>query len=146
MIRIEAGVLQRIEADGERRYPEESCGLLVGRRPTDGTIEVSEAHPAPNVAEPARERRFEIDPALRFRLMRALAGRPETIIGHYHSHPDRPAVPSAHDRAMAFEPELVWLITMVAAGRAVETAAFRINAGGVRRLELIVGGSEQARS
>lgn len=139
MITIGAGLLRRIEADGERRYPEEACGLLVGRAMADGSIEVREAHVGANVAPAARGRRFEIDPALRFRLGRTLAGRAETIVGHYHSHPDRPAVPSDRDRAMAFEPELVWLITAVAAGRAIETAAFRIEAGGVRRLELIVG-------
>ena len=137
MIIIGAAVLRRIEADSERRYPEECCGLLVGRLTADGSIEVLAAHASANGAEAARERRFEIDPALRFRLRRALAA-PETIVGHYHSHPDRPAVPSAYDRAMAFEPELVWLITSVAAGRAVETAAFRIADASVQALELVV--------
>jgi proteasome lid subunit RPN8/RPN11 len=139
---IDAAVLRRIIADSERRYPEECCGLLVGRRTVDGSIEVTEEHASANVAEAGRERRFEIDPALRFRLMRTLAGTPETIVGHYHSHPDRLAVPSAHDVAMAFEPELVWLITAVAAGRAVETAAFRIAGTGVHSLELVVIGDE----
>lgn len=138
IITIGATVLRRIEADAERRYPEEACGLLVGRRFNDGSVEVGEAHPGANIAKAARERRFEIDPALRFRLMRAHSGRPETIVGHYHSHPDRSAVPSARDRSMAFEPDLVWLITAVAAGRAAETAAYRIGETGVRRLELRV--------
>ncbi|MGZ8996064.1 MAG: hypothetical protein ACXW3P_06165, partial [Rhodospirillales bacterium] len=55
-------------------------------------------------------------------------------------HPDRPAAPSGRDREMAFEPDLVWLISAVAAGRAVETAGFRIDATGVRRLELVIVG------
>lgn len=140
MISIGARPLREIRGDGERRYPEESCGLLVGRRLACGTVEVSEAHPGANVADVARHRRFEIDPALRFRLMRTLAGGTETIVGHYHSHPDQPAVPSAHDLAMAFEPELVWLITSITAGRAAETAAFRIEGGRARRLTLVVRG------
>ncbi len=142
MISIEARALRQIREDGERRYPEESCGLLVGRRLASGAVEVSEAHAAANVQEGARDRRFEIDPALRFRLMRALAGGTETIVGHYHSHPDQPAVPSVQDLAMAFEPELVWLITSITAGRAAETAAFRIDEARARRLTLVVRGSE----
>ena len=140
MITIDAAVLLRIEADGERHYPQESCGLLVGRQSPGGSVEVTEAHAGANVAEADRKRRFEIDPALRFQLMRALSGRSETIVGHYHSHPDRPAAPSGRDREMAFEPDLVWLISAVAAGRAVETAGFRIDATSVRRLELVIVG------
>lgn len=144
-ILIEDKVLWQIRKDGERRYPEESCGLLVGRRHPGGSVEVAEAHAGANVAPEERGRRFEIDPALRFHLLRALSGRPETIVGHYHSHPDRPAVPSAHDRAMAFEPDLVWLITAIVGGRAVETAAFRIDDAGARRLTLVVQGEAQQR-
>jgi proteasome lid subunit RPN8/RPN11 len=134
--------LRQIREDGERRYPEESCGLLVGRRQPGGSVEVVEAHAGANVAPEARERRFEIDPALRFRLLRALSGRPETIVGHYHSHPDGSAAPSAYDRAMAFEPELVWLITAIAAGQALETAAFRIDGAGTRRHTLVIRGED----
>ncbi|MGZ9033137.1 MAG: Mov34/MPN/PAD-1 family protein [Rhodospirillales bacterium] len=144
-ILIEDKVLWQIRKDGERRYPEESCGLLVGRRQPGGSVEVAEAHAGANVAPEERGRRFEIDPALRFHLLRALSGRPETIVGHYHSHPDRPAVPSAHDRAMAFEPDLVWLITAIVGGRAVETSAFRIDDAGARRLTLVVQGEAQQR-
>jgi proteasome lid subunit RPN8/RPN11 len=139
-ISIEAKVLRQIREDGERRYPEESCGLLVGRRQPGGLVEVAEAHAGANVAPEARERRFEIDPALRFRLRRALSGRPETIVGHYHSHPDGSAAPSAYDREMAFEPDLVWLITAIAGGEAAETAVFRIDEAGARRLALAVRG------
>lgn len=142
---IEDRVLRQIREDGERRYPEESCGLLVGRRRPSGSVEVAEAHAGANVAPEARGRRFEIDPALRFHLLRALSGRPETIVGHYHSHPDRPAAPSAYDKEMAFEPDLVWLITAIADGRAVETAAFRIDGAGARRLTLVVQGDAQER-
>jgi len=144
-ILIEDKVLRQIREDGERRYPGESCGLLVGRRQPGGSVEVAEAHAGANVAPEERGRRFEIDPALRFHLLRALSGRPETIVGHYHSHPDRRAAPSAYDREMAFEPDLVWLITAIAEGQAAETAAFRIDAAGARRLNIVVCGGAQER-
>jgi proteasome lid subunit RPN8/RPN11 len=55
--------------------------------------------------------------------MRRLRGGAERLIGHYHSHPDNPALPSRRDLEMAFEPDLVWLITSVMGGRAAETTA-----------------------
>jgi proteasome lid subunit RPN8/RPN11 len=138
VIAIEAEVLERIQADGERRYPEECCGLLVGQRLADGSVHVAEAHASANLADHGKERLFEIDPALRFRVQRALAGTALSIVGHYHSHPDRAAEPSARDRARAFEPQLVWLITAVVAGRATETAAFLVAETGAERLDLVV--------
>ena len=37
----------------------------------------------------------------------------QRIIGHYHSHPNGRSMPSTRDLAMAWEPELVWLIVAV---------------------------------
>lgn len=85
-------------------------------------MEVSGIQPARNVAERPRER-FEVDPQIRFDLMRRLRGTSERIVGHYHSHPDHPAAPSRHDAEMAFEPDLVWLILAVVAGRAAAITA-----------------------
>lgn len=85
---------------------------------------VLRAVPAANVATD-RRRRFEIDPAIRFKLLREVRGGNETMIGHYHSHPNHPAVPSATDLAMAFEPDLLWLIIAVTADGAGPIAAFK---------------------
>lgn len=142
MIVVAAAALRTIVSAAEAHYPDESCGLLIGRResdgPADGRIVVSEVREGANVAPEPRRERFEIDPRLRLQTMRALADGPETIVGHYHSHPDRPARPSRTDIERAYEPGLIWVITAVAAGRAIETAAFRIERGLVFRLELLV--------
>jgi len=100
--------------------------MLVGR----GTriVTVTRVVASPNLLAGSGDR-FEVDPALRFGLMRALEGGDERIVGHYHSHPDHPAEPSARDLAMAFEPDLVWLITAVAGGQAIHTTAHRLDAG-----------------
>ena len=70
-----------------------------------------------NVAPSQRTRRFEVDPALRFSLMRRLRGSRDNIVGHYHSHPEASAAPSAYDASVVFEPDLIWVIVAVAAGR-----------------------------
>ncbi len=109
----------------ERAYPAECCGLLVGCRDVDSDeVRITRIVPSINLLAEETPRRFEVDPALRFRLMRELLGGPEEIVGHYHSHPDGPAVPSARDAEMAFEPDLLWVIVSAGAGGATETAAY----------------------
>jgi proteasome lid subunit RPN8/RPN11 len=125
VILLPASLLRRIATLTEEAYPEECCGLLIGGRNADGGVRVTEIAEAVNVAPPPRRDRFEVDPAVRFAMMRRLRGTAQGIVGHYHSHPDGPARPSAHDAASTYEPELIWLIVAVAAGKAGEAAAFR---------------------
>ena len=125
MIVFAGGCLEHIARAAERAYPEECCGLLIGRRDADGVLRITEVAESANVAAAQRTRRFEVDPALRLSLMRRLRGTDNDIVGHYHSHPGGAAEPSAHDAAMMFEPELIWLIVAVAAGRAGETRCWR---------------------
>lgn len=119
--------LLRIITDAaEAAYPLESCGLLVGRGKQD--LEIIDVVPALNVSDDPRSR-FDIDPAVLFAVMRRLAGSDDRLVGHFHSHPDAPPVPSNTDRSMAYEAEFVWVITAVFGGQALLTAAHRIDAG-----------------
>lgn len=115
MIVLRQAQVEAIRTHASEAYPDEACGLLVGRRDGDRR-EVLRVEPSANLADEPRHR-FEIDPALRFRLMRALRDSGEDILGHYHSHPDGPSAPSATDLAMAYEPDLVWLILGVSQGQ-----------------------------
>lgn len=125
MIALPGRCAEAIARSAEASYPEECCGLLIGTRGDGGAVSVTEAIASRNVAPPPRRDRFEVDPALRLSLMRRLRGTSEDIVGHFHSHPDAPAWPSARDAEMAFEPELLWLLVPVAAGRAGAIRAFR---------------------
>lgn len=125
MILLPAALIRRIGIVAEEAYPEECCGLLIGFREPDNQVRVTEIAGSSNVAPPPRRDRFEVDPALRFAVMRRLRDGRKQIVGHYHSHPDGLAEPSRHDAAMAYEPELLWLIVAVAAGAAGELEAFR---------------------
>jgi proteasome lid subunit RPN8/RPN11 len=127
VIEIESETLQRIREAAEAAFPEECCGLLIGRDLGGGNRRIERVVASPNVAADDRHQRFEIDPQIRFDTMRALRGGPARILGHYHSHPGHPALPSASDLAQAWEPDLVWLITAVAGGCATETRAHVIN-------------------
>ncbi len=133
MIVIPAGLMKQITDAAERAYPEECCGLLAGIEEPSGTTRITRVAASDNVAEGARRHdRFEVDPKVRFDLMRQLADGPERMVGHYHSHPDHPARPSEQDRKMAFEPDLVWLIVAVDKGRAAETTAHELDPAGRR--------------
>jgi proteasome lid subunit RPN8/RPN11 len=127
MIRIPAAELAKIERAAAAAYPVESCGLLVGRDRPDGTVAVSRAIESANLRAAERTDRFEVDPKVRFDVMRALEGTDERIVGHYHSHPDHPAEPSDADLRNAWEPELIWLITAVENGRPGPTTAHVLN-------------------
>jgi len=103
---VRAVILDHVRAG----WPAEACGLLSGRDQPDGTVRLEAAHPTANVDTSGRPDRFEVDPAARIALARALRGGPCRIVGHFHSHPGSDPVPSETDRRAAYEPDLVWLI------------------------------------
>lgn len=130
VLRLRAADAETIRAAARAGWPHETCGLLVG----EGEA-VRRVVPADNVAERAHDR-FEIDPRARLALMKSLRGTPERVIGHWHSHPDHPARPSATDLAQAHEPGLVWLICAVDRTGGTDLTAWRVaGEGAARRFE-----------
>ncbi len=135
MIHITIADLGRIEAVAVAAYPDECCGLLIGHDLEGGGIEVVRVVESDNVEPSDTRSRFEIDPRLLIALQRDLRGAGDLrgardrIVGHYHSHPDHPARPSAHDAERAWQPEMVWLITSVIGGEAAETTAHVLEDG-----------------
>ena len=125
MIAIDPPVLEAVVAAAEACYPDEACGLLVGRWAAAGHCHLRWAVPSANLA-PDPSVAFEIDPALRLDLQRRLRGDGQRVVGLYHSHPDGPARPSARDHARAGEPGLLWLITSVSAGEALRSGVHMV--------------------
>ncbi|PCJ55418.1 MAG: hypothetical protein COA79_20660 [Planctomycetota bacterium] len=113
----------QILKDCVRRYPEEACGLLIGS--SDG--QVTDIVLSPNLSDEP-ERNFEIDPALIIAQQKhGRSGQTKNqtkILGHFHSHPDGSAQPSARDQAQNYDSDLIWLIVQVTDGVAQEIAAF----------------------
>ena len=135
-VRLTREQLRAIERAAEAAYPEEACGLLVGRCTPGEGYRVSAVEASANVAEPPRARRFEVDPKLRLRLERDLRESPDSVIGVYHSHPNGSAEPSETDRSMIFEPDMAWLITAVVDGKAGATTGWRPTRDGSAFLQL----------
>ena len=129
-MRIAPEALRAVVAASEDAWPEEACGLLAGRR-AGGVWHVRAAHAGANLADSPRTA-FEVDPALRLALHKALRGTGDEVVGVYHSHPDSPAQPSARDLERAWEPDLAWLIVSVLRGQAALATAHRLADDGRR--------------
>ena len=126
MISLSKASLKDITDAAENAYPSECCGLLAGQTDELGSRLVTRVVLSPNLSSGDTRDSFEVDPKVRFNLMRNLeqAGNGETIVGHYHSHPNSSPVPSSRDLAMAYEPSLVWVIVAVHSGVVFETRAY----------------------
>lgn len=115
--------VREITSTLEYAWPEEGCGLLIGRSLAGGRVEVDEIVASSNVAEDAK-RAFEVDPALIFQYHKRLRGTARQVVGVFHSHPSGPAEPSPRDLARVYEPHLIWLIAALDGGVVGELKAF----------------------
>jgi proteasome lid subunit RPN8/RPN11 len=136
MIELRHADLELIRAAAVGAYPNECCGLLIGRH-EGGRIVVSRVVPAANVAGERARDRFEIDPKVRIDTERSLRGTEDAVVGHYHSHPDHPAAPSATDASMVYEPALIWVIASIQRGMAGPVRAWRFEDGHFKEVELV---------
>lgn len=121
-----AGHRAAVTAHGERGYPDEVCGLLIGER-RNGEKVVREVVAVDNAWEQLdeRRRRFMIEPEVILREERRARDAGKEILGFYHSHPDHPARPSETDREFAW-PVYSYVIQSVAAGRADTLASWTL--------------------
>ena len=130
MIQFPREILKRMKTEALEAYPEECCGLLVGTREADGQTTVTKAVPSRNMRTDNPHKRFEVDPRIHFEVLKSTRDTEEKIIGHYHSHPDHPPLPSETDLKMALDPELVWIILGVAKSTVSAVNAFALRPDG----------------
>ena len=94
--------LEQLRAAGEDGYPDEVCGLMLGRdvhERNGGGRTVSALVPIANSFEGEEQyHRYLITPADMFRAEREARRLGLDVVGVYHSHPNAPARPSEYDR------------------------------------------------
>ena len=131
-LKLDSRQLDEIRRHGARDYPNECCGILLGKA-EDNAKQVLEVVPLANLRhdpkraqellpleEPGREserNRFLIDPLEQLRVEKDARARGLDVVGYYHSHPDHPARPSAYDRDHAW-PWYSYVIVSVERGEA----------------------------
>jgi proteasome lid subunit RPN8/RPN11 len=87
-----------IRTQGEKTYPDECCGFVLGQIDNENNRVVTEIIPARNTSpETEKHHRFGIDPAEFARNELYARKNKIEILGIYHSHPDHPAKPSEFD-------------------------------------------------
>lgn len=117
--------LTGIRAHAESTYPEEGCGLLIGRSLPGDVRHVLRVEATENRAAEERRRRYVIPPDVLREADARLESRGESVIGIFHSHPDHPAVPSAFDRQHAV-PWFAYLLVSVECGTTRDVGAFEL--------------------
>lgn len=113
--------LERWVRDG---YPRETCGVLVGR--AEGALRrVLGAVRARNLDVARDGDRYELDPGDLVAADADARARGLALLGIWHSHPDRPALPSDADRATAWR-SWSYLILSVRAEGVVGVRSWRL--------------------
>jgi proteasome lid subunit RPN8/RPN11 len=124
---------RRIESEGSGAYPNECCGILIGRDVGgDGAGAgmgerrrvVDRLEPGTNVFEADEQyHRFSIDPRQQMRAERAAEAEGRVVLGFYHSHPDHPARPSEYDREHGW-PFYSYVIVAIANGKPADMTSW----------------------
>jgi proteasome lid subunit RPN8/RPN11 len=114
-----------IDQHAEATYPDECCGVMLGRQ-VDGKRIVDQLVEIENQwDEEERRRRFLITPQQYMRAEKQAREAGLDLLGFYHSHPDAPARPSEFDREHAW-PFYSYLIAGVKAGKTVDLTAWQL--------------------
>lgn len=119
--------LAEIEQHAEAAYPDECCGVLVGRQDETGVF-VNEVFATPNAHLDAGNG-FEIPAESLVEIMTAARVAGSEVVGYYHSHPDQEAKPSSTDERDGW-PQVSYLIVEVTDGIAGRSTSWRLDEAG----------------
>jgi proteasome lid subunit RPN8/RPN11 len=118
-------ILQNIHEHGEKSYPEEGAGLMLGYE-YEGKRFLADVLFLKNAREDsARHNRYLITAEDMLLGEKTAQEMGLSIIGIFHSHPDHPNQPSEFDREHAI-PWYSYLITSVEMGKAADTRSWRL--------------------
>ena len=128
MIVLSAQQYEQIEQEGVRAYPNECCGVMIGRDVVqgDGSIRrmVERLLPLTNSFEKEEQyHRFRLDPLEYIEAEKSAGAEGKLLLGFYHSHPDCPARPSEYDRQYAW-PFYSYVIVSILKGQPAEMTSW----------------------
>ena len=113
-----------IRAHGEQTYPNECCGIMLGKTVGEDDLEVWMLIKAGNTRTDSAHNRYHIAPIELVKIQRQARGLGYDIVGFYHSHPDHPAQWSKTDFAEAHWMGCSYIITSVDKGKVAITNSF----------------------
>ena len=124
-IKIQSVHIEEINSHGEETYPEECCGILIGKY-EDNIPKVLEIRKMKNVNSESKKTKYSIDTLEILSLEKELEDKELEMIGIYHSHPDHPSRPSETDLQYAW-PNLSYIILSVDNGKANTLTSWRLD-------------------
>jgi proteasome lid subunit RPN8/RPN11 len=133
MLRIEYADYEALRVHGEETYPNECCGVLLGKSiagEDNGAAAVNHVQQtvrAGNTRTDSAHNRYNIAPQELVKIQRQARGLGLDIVGFYHSHPDHPAQWSPTDFAEAHWLGCSYIITAVEQGKAALTNSFLLS-------------------
>jgi len=130
MLRIEYADYETLRAHGEETYPNECCGVLLGKNVLGEGNHVQQIVRAGNTRTDSAHNRYNIAPHELVRVQRQARGLGLDIVGFYHSHPDHPAQWSPTDFAEAHWLGCSYIITSIEQGKAALTNSFLLSGTG----------------
>ena len=135
MLRIEYADYEALRAHGEETYPNECCGVLLGKNiagegDSGAVNHVQQTVRAGNTRTDSAHNRYNIAPQELVKIQRQARGLGLDIVGFYHSHPDHPAQWSTTDFAEAHWLGCSYIITGVERGKAATTNSFLLSGTG----------------
>ncbi|MEO6457064.1 MAG: M67 family metallopeptidase [Chloroflexia bacterium] len=115
-----------ITMQAEGGYPDEICGILLGRE-VDGRRVIHNTMPIENAFDEGEQyHRFLITPEAMFKAERLARYDRMDVLGIYHSHPDAPAQPSEYDRDHAAWTAWSYIIVSVERGHLTNLRAWKL--------------------
>jgi proteasome lid subunit RPN8/RPN11 len=130
MLRIHYAEYEALRAHGEETYPNECCGVLLGKSVAGEGNHVREIVRAGNTRTDSAHNRYHIAPQELVKIQRQARTLGLDIVGFYHSHPDHPAQWSQTDFAEAHWLGCSYIITSVEQGKAAVTNSFLLSGTG----------------
>jgi len=121
---IPGAELERIREHARIAYPNECCGVLLGKE-VGGWKSVVEARALENAQGESPWNRYLITPDVVLENDRHARQKGLEILGFYHSHPDHPPVPSEYDLENAW-PWFSYLIVAVSQGSPGEAMSWEL--------------------
>jgi proteasome lid subunit RPN8/RPN11 len=123
---LSQSLYDQLRAHGEETYPNECCGILLGKADADA-IRVAALVRAGNTRTDSAHNRYNIAPQELIAAQRQARLHGLDIVGFYHSHPDHPAQWSQTDFAEAHWFGCAYVITAIERGHAQLTHSFLLS-------------------
>ena len=126
-MKISRQLLDQIHHHLEAGYPNEACGVMLGKNGvmTEIVSADNQRNDQPSAGGESARNRYLIDPLAYLKIERDADKRGLQVLGIYHSHPDVAARPSQFDLDHAW-PNFSYLIVSVCKGKSVETHSWRL--------------------